>query len=509
MKSEKWQRNLYKAWREIINNANAVVIGGGFGGIASALRLRAKGYSVTLVDQCERLGGRAQQYEKDGFVYDAGPTVVTAPFLFEELFELFDKQLSDYINLVPVEPWYRFVYPDGSTFDYGGTVEDTLAQIRAISEEDAQGYLNLLEQSNDIFEVGFTQLADQPFDKITTMLKQVPALIRLKCYRSVWQMVCAFLKHDKLRQAFSIQPLLVGGNPFSTTSIYSLIHFLERKWGVHFAMGGTAAMVNGFEQLMREEGIDIQLNTKVTGLEIANKNITAVVTEKGILSCDKVVSNVDPKHLYTKLVPRNEQNMGAKLKTKYASLSMGLFVLYFGTDKKYESVVHHTIWLGKRYQSLLDDIFDKKILADDFSLYLHRPTATDPSLAPEGCDSFYVLSPVPNNLSGIDWEQEKEAYADKVIKALEESIMPGLTQSLVHRIIKTPADFENDYSSVSGSGFSIAPTFTQSAWFRFHNKAEGPSNLYLAGAGTHPGAGLPGVLSSAKVVDKLIESSNA
>ncbi|MDC0603095.1 phytoene desaturase family protein [Aliiglaciecola sp.] len=484
--------------------ATAIVIGGGFGGMASALRLRAKGYNVTIIDQCERLGGRAQQYVIDGFVFDAGPTVVTAPFLFEELFLLFNKQLSDYIDLVPVEPWYRFVYPDGSFFDYGGTIEDTLAKIGEIEPADKDGYLALLKQSESIFDVGFTQLSSTPFHQVSTMLAQVPALLRLKCYRTVWQMVCAYLKNDKLRQAFSIQPLLVGGNPFATTSIYSLIHFLERKWGVHFAMGGTGAIVDGLHKLMQEEGIEIQLDTRVTGLTMNGKTIESVETDQGSLHGDKIVSNIDPKFLYRHLIDDNAQALGAKLKTKHASLSMGLFVLYFGTTKQYEDVVHHTIWLGKRYKTLLADIFDNKVLANDFSLYLHRPTATDPSMAPEGCDSFYVLAPVPNQLSGIDWSDEQEGYADKIIDALERTIMPQLSEHVVHRLIKTPRDFEIDYSSVEGSGFSIAPTFQQSAWFRYHNLGEGPENLYLCGAGTHPGAGLPGVLSSAKVVDELI-----
>jgi len=482
----------------------AVVIGGGFGGMASALRLRAKGYDVVIIDQCERLGGRAQQHKVGGFVFDAGPTVVTAPFLFEELFSLFDKRLEDYIQLVPVEPWYRFVYPDNSHFDYGGTIEETLARIDEIEPEDKAGYKALLAQSEAIFDVGFTQLSDKPFHKISTMLKQVPALIRLNCYRTVWQMVCTYLKSDKLRQAFSIQPLLVGGNPFATTSIYSLIHFLERKWGVHFAMGGTGAMVDGFEALMREEGIQIKLNTRVNNLTIDSNRVTQVHTNKGTFECDKLVSNIDPKFLYRNLVPKTNQRLGAKVKTKHAKLSMGLFVLHFGTTKKYPDVVHHTIWLGKRYEALLSDIFDKKILADDFSLYLHRPTATDPSMAPDGCDSFYVLAPVPNNLSGIDWAEQEKAYGDKIIQALESTIMPDLSAHIVHRFAKTPTDFEHDFSSVEGSGFSIAPSFQQSAWFRFHNKSEGPENLYLCGAGTHPGAGLPGVLSSAKVVDSLI-----
>lgn len=484
-----------------------VVIGAGFGGMASALRMRAKGYEVLLIDQCERLGGRAQQFNKEGFIFDAGPTVVTAPFMLEELFLLFNKDLKNYIELVPVEPWYRFVYPDGSHFDYGGTIEQTLERIDAIAPEDKQGYEALLKQSKAIFDVGFTQLSDQPFHKMSTMLAQVPSLVKLKCYRTVWQMVCAYLKSDKLRQAFSIQPLLVGGNPFATTSIYSLIHFLERKWGVHFAMGGTGAIVNGLEKLMREQGIEIMLNTSVKNLSIENNQVTNVHTSNGMYAADKVISNIDPKFLYRHLVPKENQRLSAKLKTKHAKLSMGLYVLHFGTTKKYPDVVHHTIWLGKRYQDLLTDIFDKKILADDFSLYLHRPTATDPSMAPEGCDSFYVLAPVPNNQSNIDWAEQDQAYGDKIIEALERTIMPDLSQHIVHRFAKTPTHFEHDFSSVDGSGFSIAPTFQQSAWFRFHNQAEGPDNLYLCGAGTHPGAGLPGVLSSAKVLDRLIASA--
>ena len=483
----------------------AVVIGGGLGGIASALRMRAKGYEVMIIDQRERLGGRAQQHKIDGFVFDAGPTVVTAPFLFEELFTLFDKNLADYIDLVPVDPWYRFVYPDQSYFDYGGTIEDTLARIDEIEPDDKAGYLNLLAQSEAIFDVGFAKLSDQPFHKASTMLAQVPALVLLNCQRNVWQMTCAYLKNDKLRQAFSIQPLLVGGNPFATTSIYSLIHFVERKWGVHFAMGGTGAMIDGLEKLMREEGIDIKLNTSVERLTIKSDRVTHVHTSEGSFACDKLISNIDPKFLYQHLVPKKQQKIGAKLKTKHAKLSMGLYVLHFGTNKKYPDIVHHTIWLGKRYETLLQDIFDKKILADDFSLYLHRPTATDPSMAPEGCDSFYVLAPVPNNLSGIDWAAKEQEYGDKIIDALERTIMPDLSAHIVHRFAKTPTDFEQDFSSVAGSGFSIAPTFNQSAWFRFHNKAEGPKNLFLCGAGTHPGAGLPGVLSSAKVIDRLID----
>lgn len=485
--------------------SKAVVIGAGFGGIASALRLKAKGYDVTIIDRQRELGGRARVFKRNGFVFDAGPTVITAPFLFEELFTLFDKNIDNYVSIVPVEPWYKFVFPDGDTFSYGGTIEDTLGEIERIEPQDKTGYLALLKESEAIFNVGFSELADKPFHHLSSMLKQIPNLARLRCYRNVWQLVSEHLQSDKLRQAFSIQPLLVGGNPFDTTCIYNLIHFLERKWAIHFAMGGTGALVKGLGKLMEEEGINIKLDTTISQIVIKNSRATKVVCEGGKeIECDVVVSNIDPKYLYGKLINKREQSFSAKLKTRHAKLSMGLYVLYFGTNKKFDDIAHHTIWLGKRYQPLLDDIFNKKILADDFSLYLHRPTATDPSMAPEGCDSFYVLSPVPNLQSGVNWDDIRDDYAQKIIRALEETIMPGLSDTIVEQFDMTPKEFSHDYLSVQGAGFSIAPTLTQSAWFRFHNKAEGVDNLYLCGAGTHPGAGLPGVISSAKVVDRLV-----
>lgn len=485
--------------------SSALVIGGGFGGIASALRLRAKGYDVTLVDRQSQLGGRARTFKRNGFIFDAGPTVITAPFLFEELFTLFNKNINDYIDIVPVEPWYRFVYNDGDTFDYGGTLDDTLKEIERISPQDVPGYLALLKESEAIFDVGFNQLADKPFHNLSQMLKQIPNLVKLRCHRNVWQLVCEHLTSDKLRQAFSIQPMLVGGNPFDTTCIYNLIHFLERKWAIHFAMGGTGALVNALSVLMREVGIKTELDTTIKSIETKDKKVERVIYDDGkARSYDIVVSNIDPKFLYKNLISGSDQNISAKIKTKHSKLSMGLYVLYFGTTKKYTDIAHHTIWLGKRYKTLLDDIFNKHILADDFSLYLHRPTATDPSMAPAGCDSFYVLSPVPNLLGDVNWDETRRDYADKIIDALERTLMPGLKSCIVEQFDMTPKEFETDYLSVDGAGFSIAPTLTQSAWFRYHNKAEGIENLYLCGAGTHPGAGLPGVLSSAKVLEHLI-----
>lgn len=488
--------------------SRVVVIGAGFGGIAAALRARAKGHRVTLVDRCPRLGGRAQVFEKDGFRHDAGPTVLTAPFLFEELFALFGKDIADYVRIVPLPLWYRFHFQDGDTFDYGGGIDQTLAEIARIHPPDADGYRALLEQSRKIYDVGFTALADAPFHRFLFMLRQVPHLLRLGAYRSVWQMVSRCVKHEKIRQAFSIQPLLVGGNPFDTTSIYGLIHFLERAHGVHFAMGGTGALVDALGRLMSEQGIEIRLDTSVASIEVEDGAVRAVLTEAGErIEADHLVSNADPVHLYRKLLPRTASKRSARIKARHAEQSMGLFVLYFGTHRQYPDVAHHTIWMGPRYRELLDDIFHRKVLADDFSIYLHRPTATDPSFAPEGCDSFYALVPVPNLTAGIDWATEAPRLRDRIVAALGATILPGLQESIRADFFMTPEDFESRYLSPAGAGFSIAPHFHQSAWFRFHNRGEGPRNLYLVGAGTHPGAGLPGVLSSAKVLDRLLPSA--
>lgn len=487
--------------------ANAVVIGGGFGGIAAALRLRAKGHEVTLLDRCGRLGGRAQVFERDGFRHDAGPTVLTAPFLFDELFELFGKKRSDYIEFRELETWYRFHFHDGSEFNYGGTMEDTMEEIGRLSPDDAEGYRSLLAHSERIFDIGFTQLADQPFHSVGTLIKQVPHLARLGCHRTVWQLVCKYLKDERLRRAFSIHPLLVGGNPFETTCIYSLIHFLERKWRIHFAMGGTGALVDALERLMRESGIRIQLNTTVRSIPTRDRKAVAVETEDGeSIPADLVVSNIDPLHLYRDVLDEASQSRFLRLKRRRMQQSMGLFVLFFGTDRQYPELAHHTIWLGERFKELIHEIFHGDHLPEDFSLYIHRPTATDPSFAPEGCDSFYVLAPVPNLKASIDWASEGPRLRDRIVKALERTIMPGLSSHIRSDFFMGPEDFANNYLSVQGSGFSVAPIFSQSAWFRFHNQSEHLRNLYLVGAGSHPGAGVPGVLCSAKVVDRLLTS---
>ena len=496
------------AARWIATVPHALVIGAGFGGISSALRLRAKGYRVTLIDRCQQLGGRAQVFEREGFRHDAGPTVITAPFLFDELFALFGERFADHVELVPLTPWYRFCFADGDHFDYGGTLDETLAEIGRISADDCNGYLRLLEHSKRIFDIGFTQLSDKPFDRLRSMLRVIPSLIRLRCDRTVWGLVTSFLKNDKLRQALSIQPLLVGGNPFDTTSIYGLIHYLERAHGVFFAMGGTGAITRALGALLERRGVAVRLGSTVSRIRVEAGVASAVeLTDGGVIPADLVVSNADAAHLYTSMIPKAQQAWSSRLKLSAASYSMGLFVLYFGTRKTYPDVAHHTIWLGERYRELLEEIFNKKVLSEDFSLYLHRPTATDPSFAPAGCESFYVLCPVPNLQADIDWAAEGPRLRDRIVAALDRTILPGLADSITAEFSMTPADFEHDYLSVHGAGFSLAPLFRQSAWFRFHNRAEGIRNLYLVGAGTHPGAGLPGVLCSAKVVDAMIPAA--
>jgi phytoene desaturase len=480
----------------------AVVIGAGFAGIATALRLRALGYEVSLLERLDSLGGRAQVFERGGYRHDAGPTVITAPFLFDELFELFDEKLEDHLTFVPLDPFYRFHFADGSQFDYRASVEDTLDEIRRFSPDDADGYLKLLDKSKKIYDVGFKQLVHRPFTRISDMVKQVPALLMLKCYKTVSQMVNSHLKHPLIRQAFSIHPLLVGGNPFKTTAIYTLIHYLERRWGVFFCMGGTGKLVEELGELMERQGINIVLNADVDEIITDHKKASGIrLSNNQVINADLVVFGGDPETCYKHLLPNTKFSLPNSIKKQY---SMGLYVLYFGTKKLYPDVAHHSIWMGPRFEELLAEIFDKKEISKDFSLYLHRPTATDKSFAPEGCESFYVLCPVPNLQGNVDWSSEAERLRDRIIKALEETILPDLSSVIEEVFWMTPEDFAKDYRSMHGAGFSIEPRLTQSAWFRFHNRDAAIANLYFVGAGTHPGAGLPGVISSAKVVQELL-----
>ncbi len=484
---------------------HTLVIGGGFGGIASALRCRALGHKVTLVERLEKLGGRAQVFEREGFRHDAGPTVITAPFMFEELFQLFNKDLAQYADIVPLDTWYEFYFNDGKSFTYKGDLQHTLEEIARFEPADVAGYQALLALSKKIFNVGFEQLSAQPFTQFSTMLKQVPALIRLQSYRTVYGLVSRYIRNEYLRKVFSVHPLLVGGNPYTTTSIYALIHYLERQWGIHFCMGGTGALVAALQTLMREEGISIQTQCDIDQILVVDQRTTGAVTSQGdVIQADNVIFNGDAPHAYHALLPQTLKRQRIRRPEALTQYSMGLYVLYFGTRRQYSDIAHHTIWLGPRHKELLQDIFDHHVVPDDFSLYLHRPTATDPSFAPEGCESFYVLCPVSNLKSGTDWQIEGPRLRDRIVAALDATILPGLKSTICAEFWMTPEDFKTQYRSEHGAGFSIAPTLTQSAYFRYHNRDPDVSNLYFTGAGTHPGAGLPGVLSSAKVVERLM-----
>jgi len=483
-----------------------IVIGSGFGGLAASLRLKAKGYDVTLVEKHPDLGGRARVFKKGNFIYDGGPTVITAPYLFEELFALFNKNISDYVKIVPLDLWYRFVFSDGETFDYTGDNKSMEKEIKKFSEKDLEGYNELVNFTEKIFNKGFTDLSDKPFNDISFMAKQIPALLRLKSYKSVYKLVSNYISNEKLRRVFSMHPLLVGGNPFTTTSIYALILFLEKKWGIHYSMGGTGNVVKALEKLMLEEGVNILKKSEITEIITKDKNVQAVkINNLKIIDCDYIVCNSDPPNVYKNLIKsKNNYSFIFKQKMKRMDYSMGLFVYYFGSKKQYKDVAHHTIYFGNSYKKHLEKIFEKKVLSKDISYYLHRPSATDPNMAPDGQDAFYVLVPVPNNLSNINWSTEGEKFRDLILDKMDKSVLPGIKDNVVSDFYLTPDYFEKDLATLHGSGFSIQPKFSQSAYFRFHNQSEVFKNLFFVGAGTHPGAGMPGVISSAKVLDKIL-----
>ena len=482
----------------------SIVIGSGFGGIAAALRLRAKGHDVTLIEKQNDLGGRARVFERNGFKFDGGPTVITAPHLIYELFELFNKNPSDYIDIKPLDTWYRFLFEDGFQFDYSGNEELMTKQIEKINKNDVNGYNQLVEFTKKIFNKGFTELSDVPFDRPFFMIKQIPALLGLKSYKSVYSLVSSYVENEKLRRILSMHPLLVGGNPFTTTSIYGLILYLEKKWGIHYSMGGTGNIIKGFEKLMVEEKIEILKNSEVTRLITKNKKLISIeINNDYKIETDNVICNADPPGVYENLI-NSEENLIFDWKQRRMDYSMGLFVYYFGTKKIYKDVAHHTIKFGNKYKEHLEDIFDKKKLNDDISYYLHRPSATDKYMAPDGHDCFYVLVPVPNNQSKIDWSVEGDKMKELVIEKMQRHLLPNLKDNIVEDFYLTPDYFEKELNTKYGSGFSIQPKFSQSAYFRFHNKSEICDGLYFVGAGTHPGAGVPGVLSSAKVLDKII-----
>lgn len=486
--------------------SNVIVIGGGFGGLSAAVRMQAAGYQVTLLEKRHQLGGRAGVFERKGYRFDTGPTIVTPPFAVEDVFHDVGRNPSEYIELVPIHPHYRLHFADASHFDIG-TVDEITEQIKKISPKDIKGYHRWLKLLKPIYKLGFEKFAMTSFESLWSMAKIVPSAIRLKSYKSVYGLVASNMKHPHLRMAFSFLPLFIGGNPFTTTSVYSLIAYLESEYGMLWVRGGTHRLVEALERLFKELGGTIKLNSEVTTIEVDDKDrkVTGViVNNKELYPADIVISNADVAMTYMSLIDKKYRRKNSDRRYKKAKYSMSLFMIYFGTKKRYPEMPHHNIIFSPRYKELVKDIFDRHILPDDFAIYLHVPTRTDPELAPEGCETFYACVPVTHQDSGIDWDQMKEPFRDKVLQFLDDNYLPGLLENIEVCEVFTPQDFEQEFNAYKGNAFQLQPLMTQSGWFRPHNRSRDIKGLYIVGAGTHPGGGVPSAFLSGKVSTDLI-----
>lgn len=518
----------------------AIVIGSGIGGIACAIRLQSLGFDTQIVEQLGDVGGRAYVRRVDGFVFDMGPTVLTVPHFIEELFSLerdaamlnepdFPPSVlaegsrivsgasggpntQRYVDVVPILPFYRIYFDDGSFFDYDADPVNVRAQIARLAPEDLDGYERFHEAARAIFERGFLELGYTYFGSLGAMVGVLPDLLKLGAIQPLFSLISKYFKSDKMRQVFSFEPLLIGGNPLKVPAIYAMIHFVEKTWGVHFAVGGTGALVKAMVRKFEELGGSVRLNAKVDRIEVEKRGRKRVATGVTLasgetLAADLVVSNADYATTYLKLVDKAHRRINRDALVKFRKQSMSLMVIYFGYRMQDgdPDLRHHNIILGPRYEELLTDIFERKILADDFSQYLHIPTITDPSLAPAGHHAAYTLIPVPNNQSDIDWDAVGEGFADTVLTFLDErGYIPGLRERIVHRSFVTPDYFEEVLGSHLGNGFGVEPRMTQTAFFRPHNRSEDVANLYLVGQGTQPGGGTPSVMMSAKMTVREI-----
>ncbi len=486
--------------------SKTIVIGAGFGGLALAIRLQAAGVQTLLLEQRDKPGGRAYVYQDQGFTFDAGPTVITDPSAIEELFTLAGRRMADYVELLPVTPFYRLCWETGEVFDYDNAQARLEEQIARFNPRDVEGYRRFLAYSQAVFKEGYLKLGTVPFLSFRDMLRAGPQLARLQAWRSVYGMVAKFIENEQLRQAFSFHSLLVGGNPFATSSIYTLIHALEREWGVWFARGGTGALVQGLVRLFEDLGGELVLNAQVANIEVEGAHISAVQLQDGRrITATAVASNADVVHTYETLLGHHPRGASQAASLKRRRMSNSLFVLYFGLNHHHSQLAHHTVCFGPRYKALIDEIFHSDTLSEDFSLYLHAPCVTDPSLAPPGCGSYYVLAPVPHlGTARLDWTVEGPRLRERIFAYLEQHYMPGLREQLVTHRMFTPFDFRDQLGAHHGSAFSLEPILRQSAWFRPHNRDSHIPNLYLVGAGTHPGAGIPGVIGSAKATAGLM-----
>jgi phytoene desaturase len=485
----------------------AIVIGAGFGGLALAIRLQSAGVATTVVESRDKPGGRAYYWERDGFTFDAGPTVITDPDCLKELWALSGHDIAEDVELVPVSPFYRLSWPDGTVFDYSNDEPALNAEIAKLNTRDVEGYRRFLDYSAGVYREGYLKLGAVPFLDFTSMLKAAPALARYQAWRSVYSIVSGYVQNEKLREALSFHTLLVGGNPMATSSIYALIHKLEKDGGVWFAKGGTNRLVAGMVRHFERIGGTLRLGDPVGEIETRGDRVAAVRTRSGWRGeADAVASNADVVHSYRDLLGGSARGRKAARGLARKRFSPSLFVVHFGVRGTFPEVPHHSILFGPRYKGLLDDIYKNGALADDFSLYLHHPTATDPAMAPAGHATFYALAPVPHMGKGkIDWDVEGERFAERILDAVAERLgIPDLQERIVTRFHYAPTDFAADLNAHLGSAFSLEPILTQSAWFRTHNRDDVIGNLYFVGAGTHPGAGIPGVVGSAKATAGLM-----
>jgi phytoene desaturase len=488
-----------------MNTPKAIVIGSGFGGLAAAIRLSCKGYDVQVLEKLDAPGGRAYVHRQDGFTFDGGPTIITAPQLLEELWTLCGKRMADDVTLKPMEPFYRIRFDDGSWFDYSGDEATMRREVARFCPADLPGFDRFIAAADQACKLGFEDLGGMPFNSFSDLLAALPSMVKMMAWESLYTLVSRHISDPKLRIVFSFHPLLIGGNPFAVTRVYSLINTLERRWGVHWAMGGTGALVKGLVNLLSERGVTVRCNAPVTRINIEQGRARGVTLENGErLDADIVVSNGDPAWTYRYLVDAQHRRHWTDRKVARGKYSMSLFVWYFGTNRRYHDVPHHMIMLGPRYRELLDDIFKHHHLADDYSLYLHRPSASDPGVAPADCDAFYVLAPVPHLGSGTDWSRDAERFRQSIQRHLESTVLPDLGEHVVTSKLMTPQDFQDRLWSYQGAAFGLEPILLQSAWFRPHNRSEDVEGLYMVGAGTHPGAGVPGVLMSAKAMSTVV-----
>ncbi len=481
----------------------AVVIGAGFGGLALAVRLQAAGLQVTLVEKREMIGGRAYRLEDKGYVFDMGPSLITAPEIIDAVFRVAGTRLLDHVDLIPLDPYYRIYFHDRTHVDYVGDPDRMREQMRAFNPRDAERYDAFMRKVRPIYDAVIGErLGSRSFGDLGTMFGFIPSLIRLEAWQPVTWLVNRYFKDFRHRFLFSFHPLFVGGNPFRTPSVYLMIPYLERLGGVWFSRGGMYSLVDALGKVFEEMGGEIRTGHEVERIGVSEGRVSHVMARSGDeavrFDADLVVSNGDPGHTYRDLIEPEHRRKWTDRKVEKIDYAMSCFLLYMGTKRQYPELEHHTLILAERYKGLLKDIFDRKVLPDDFSMYLHVPTRTDPSMAPEGCESMYVLVPVANLSSGLDWEELREEFADRVIDFLEEWGLEGLRENLEVLHIMDPRDFRDELNSLQGNAFAIVPKFTQTAWFRPHNRSEDVDGLYLVGAGTHPGAGVPGVFLSAE-----------